>query len=66
MQSLPSTGYLRQSQIVGNLVPVGSSTLWRWIKAGQFPQPFKLGPGVTAWRVEDVRAWLDERARVSA
>ena len=32
--------------------------LWRKVKAGHFPKPVKLSERVTAWRVEDVRAWL--------
>jgi predicted DNA-binding transcriptional regulator AlpA len=39
--------------------PVSPATLWRKVAAGQFPAPVKLSAGVTAWRVEDVRAWLD-------
>lgn len=63
MQSpnLPTTGFLRQSQIVGSIVPVGSSTLWRWVAAGTFPKPVKLSTRVTAWRCEDVRQWLDSQ-----
>ena len=34
-------------------------TLWRRVKAGTFPKPVKLSERVTAWRVEDVRQWLD-------
>ena len=37
------------------LIPVGKSCWWAGVKSGRFPQPVKLGPRVTAWRVEDVR-----------
>ena len=40
------------------IVPFSSATLWRKVKAGQFPKPVKLSPGITAWNVKDVRAWL--------
>jgi prophage regulatory protein len=26
-----------------------------WVKDGRFPKPVKLGPRITAWRVEDIR-----------
>jgi predicted DNA-binding transcriptional regulator AlpA len=65
-QNLPSTGFLRQSQIVGSIIPVGASTLWRWVNAGTFPKPVKLSERVTAWRCEDVRAWLDQQGNDSA
>ncbi|MDD2920233.1 MAG: AlpA family phage regulatory protein [Rhodoferax sp.] len=29
------------------------------MKSGQFVKPVKLSDRVTAWRCEDVRAWLD-------
>ena len=65
-QNLPSTGFLRQSQIVGSIIPVGASTLWRWVNAGTFPKPVKLSERVTAWRCEDVRAWLEQQGNDGA
>jgi predicted DNA-binding transcriptional regulator AlpA len=56
---LPATGYVRQSQLIPAPVPFSSATLWRRVKAGTFPKPVKLSERVTAWRVEDVRQWLD-------
>ena len=41
------------------LLPVCSATLWRMVTSGRFPSPVRLPGGrVTAWRVEDVRAWI--------
>jgi predicted DNA-binding transcriptional regulator AlpA len=42
-------------------VPFSSPTLWRRVKAGEFPQPVRLSERVTAWRVEDVRRWMEQR-----
>lgn len=42
---------------IGKL-PFSSPTLWRRIKSGDFPTPVKLSKHITAWRVEDVRAWM--------
>jgi predicted DNA-binding transcriptional regulator AlpA len=64
MHQLPQTGYLRLPQIIGNpralppvppLIPVSKSNWWEGVKSGRFPQPVKLGPRITAWRVEDIR-----------
>jgi predicted DNA-binding transcriptional regulator AlpA len=44
------------------IIPWSSATLWRKVKARQFPAPVKLSEGVTAWRVESVLAWIDGRA----
>lgn len=40
------------------LLPISSATLWRWVKEGKFPQPFKLGPRITVWDAEEVDAFL--------
>jgi prophage regulatory protein len=68
MYKLPQTGYVRLPQIVGNpkaeppipaIIPVGKSTWWQGVKDGRFPKPVKLGPRTTAWRVEDIRALIE-------
>jgi prophage regulatory protein len=56
---VPHAGYLRQAQLLGPILPIGATTLWRWVKQGKFPAPIKLSERVTVWRVEDVRAWMD-------
>lgn len=65
MNQLPETGFLRLPQIIGDpakglppLIPVKKSTWWKGVADGRFPQPVKLGPRVTAWRVEDIRALI--------
>lgn len=67
MHQLPETGYLRLPQILGDqkslppipaIIPVGKSTWWSGVKSGRFPKPVKLGPRITAWRVEDIRALI--------
>ena len=55
---LSDTAFVRITQIVGPLVPISHATWWRYVKAGNAPQPVKISPGVTAWRVGDIRAWL--------
>lgn len=71
MHTLPETGYLRLPHIIGDpkarppippLYPVSKSTWWAGVKAGRFPKPVKLGPRITAWRVEDIRALLARSA----
>jgi len=40
------------------LLPISSATLWRKVKAGTFPRPVKLADKVTAWRADEVQAWM--------
>lgn len=67
MNQLPETGFLRLPQIIGNpnavppipaLIPVKKSCWWQMVRDGRAPVPVKLGPRVTAWRVEDIRALI--------
>jgi predicted DNA-binding transcriptional regulator AlpA len=58
---LPTTGYVRLPTIL-KVYPVGKSTWWAKVKAGEYPQPVKLGPRTTAWRVEDIRALIADPA----
>ena len=37
------------------------STIYDWMKRGDFPQPVKLGASLVAWREADVNAWLESR-----
>lgn len=55
---LPADGYIRQSQLCPGIVPFSQATLWRKVKSGKFPKPVKLSDRITAWRVQDVRAWM--------
>lgn len=54
IQILPETGFVRLP-VVLKVFPVSKSTWWQGVKDGDFPQPVKLGPKITAWRVEDIR-----------
>lgn len=57
---LPATGFIRQRQLLG-IIPVSPATLWRWVKAGDFVAPVRLGANVTAWRIEDVKSWMNSQ-----
>ena len=51
---IPETGFVRLPSVL-KVYPVSRSTWWAGVKDGKFPQPVKLGPKITAWRVEDIR-----------
>jgi predicted DNA-binding transcriptional regulator AlpA len=55
--TLPESGYIRITALT-KIIPFSASTFWRKSKAGTFPAPVKLSEQITAWRVEDVRAWM--------
>jgi prophage regulatory protein len=58
---LPASGFVRLSSILApdGPIPVSKSTWWAGIKDGRYPKPVKLGPRITAWRIEDVRTLIE-------
>lgn len=73
MHKLPETGFLRVTQIIGDadstppipaIIPVSKSTWWAGVKTGRYPQPVRsLGLRITAWRVEDIRALIEQATK---
>ena len=63
--SLPETGFIRLANLLapGGPIPVSKSTWWLGVKTGRFPKPVKLGPRITAWRAEDIRALIRDGVR---
>jgi prophage regulatory protein len=67
--ALPSSAFIRESQLVQSPkrpdspapLPFSAPTLWRKVKDGTFPKPHKLSRRVTAWKVADVRQWIDQQ-----
>ena len=62
---IPSTGFLRLPNIIAphGPIPVSKSTWWAGIKTGRYPKPVKLSTRITAWRVEDIRAFIESGAK---
>ena len=58
----PKTGLVRVKQILAPLgpIPVSKSTWWSGVKEGRFPQPIKLGPRTTVWKVEEIRSLFEK------
>lgn len=66
MSKLPESGFLRIRQIIGDkkagippLIPVCRSAWWNGVKAGRYPAAVKLSPGVTVWRVDEIKALIE-------
>ena len=68
--SLPDGAFIRESQLVQSPkrpdtpapLPFSAPTLWRKVKAGTFPRPIKLSERITAWKVGDVREWIEAQS----
>ena len=44
-----------------SLLPFSKSSLERRVRAEKFPQPTRLGPRCTCWKLGDVRQWLAQQ-----
>lgn len=71
MNHLPETGFLRLPQIIGDpkadppippLIPIKKTCWWDGVRSGRFPKPIKLTARVTVWRVEAIRALIEQAA----
>jgi prophage regulatory protein len=61
---LPAQGFVRLPSILAprGPLPISKSTWWAGVKTGRFPKPVKLGPRITAWRVEDIALLIERGA----
>lgn len=71
MHTIPEAGFLRIWQIVGRpatetapaipaIYPVSKSHFWAGVRSGRYPQPVKLGERITAWKVADIVALIEQ------
>lgn len=47
------------------LTSLSKTTLWRLERKGDFPQRIQVSDGRCAWRLSEVKGWIDERDRES-
>lgn len=56
----PPTRMLRL-RIVRELTGLGRDSIYRLARAGRFPPPRRIGDRASAWREDEIRAWIDTR-----
>lgn len=50
---------------VCELLQVSPTTLWRWRKSGQFPEPLSMAhSSYQGWREKTIGEWLDNNFQV--
>lgn len=58
--ALPDVALIQIRHLVNyKVVPYSATTIWRLCRNGKFPSPIKVSPGITAWRVGDIRGYLN-------
>lgn len=46
---------------VENMTGLSRSTIYDWMKSGDFPKPVRLGTRLVAWRESELSEWLSQR-----
>ena len=46
---------------VKDLTGLSRASIYRYVDAGEFPRPVKLGARAVAWHASDVEAWIEGR-----
>jgi predicted DNA-binding transcriptional regulator AlpA len=61
-RAFPSEGFVRLKAVLApeGPIPVSKSTWWAGVASGRYPKPIKLGPRITAWRAEEIRALMED------
>ena len=45
-------------QDVADMLAIGKSTVWLYTKTGKLPQPIKLSPKVTVWKLSEIEQFM--------
>ena len=58
--ALPDVALIQIRPLINfKVVPYSATTIWRKCRSGEVPSPIKVSPGITAWRVGDIRDYLN-------
>ena len=63
MQAATQTTRVIRLLAVLEMIGMSKPSVYLKIKAGTFPQPIKLGPKASGWLLQEVEAWIAERAK---
>lgn len=47
---------------VASRLAVSRSSIYRLLKESDFPKPLRIGEGRTAWREDEIVAWIEARS----
>ena len=62
---LPDLAMIQLRQLLNyRVIPFSAATIWRKCRSGEFPAPFKVSVGITAWKVGDIRQYLEATCNV--
>jgi prophage regulatory protein len=57
---LPDIAMIQVGPLINfKVLPYSATTIWRKCRTGEFPAPIKMSSGITAWKVGDIRKYLE-------
>ena len=57
---LPDMAMIQVRPLINfKVLPYSATTIWRKCRTGEFPAPIKMSSGITAWKVGDIRNYLE-------
>ena len=62
LKPMPLEGFARLPQVL-HALSISPSAWWAGVKKGKYPQPVKLGPRTTVWRVEEIRELIRQASK---
>ena len=65
MESVP-TERLLPPAVVMDRTSLSRTTLWRLVRAGQFPKPAQVSPGRVAWAEGAIQGWITSKLEAAA
>lgn len=57
--TLPVTGFLRLNDVL-KFIPIKKTRWYKGVKSREFPRPIAFSPRVKVYRVEDIRALIEQ------
>ena len=63
--NIPLCDRLLRLREVVKMTSLGSSTIYRKLRVGGFPQPYALSPSCVRWRESEVIDWMDALPRLA-
>ncbi len=55
--SLPAERFIRIRE-VSHRTGLATSTIWKWVAEGKFPEPIRLGRRFTVWAESGIDGWI--------
>ncbi len=61
MQRVIKISHLASRPGCPGLISASPASIWRWVRAGKFPAPFRIGERTTVWDLAEIEAFLAQR-----